>query len=91
MCHDDTLRERIAGVFSGALHVEVPAPDADLFDTGILDSLAFVELLLHLEREFGVKTAVHDLEMENFRSIERIAAFVTARAATAGPGAGPER
>jgi len=74
------LRERIAGLFSNALHLHVPSADTDLFDTGVLDSLAFVELLLQLEREFGIKTSVDDLEMENFRSIARIAEFVTARA-----------
>jgi D-alanine--poly(phosphoribitol) ligase subunit 2 len=78
---DDALRERLAGLFADALHVEVPSADADLFDAGILDSLAFVELLLQLEREFGVETSVDDLELDNFRSLERIAAFVGARTA----------
>ena len=74
------LRERIAGVFSGALHIEVPAADTDLFETGVLDSLAFVELLLQLEREFGVTTSVDDLESDHFRSIDSIAEFVGSRA-----------
>lgn len=73
-------------VFSTALHVEVPSLDTDLFETGILDSLAFVELLLQLEREFGVTTSVADLEVENFSSISRIADFVMARAAAVGQG-----
>ena len=79
---DDTsgLRERIAGVFQRALHVEAPPADVDLFEAGILDSLAFVELLVHLEREFDVTTSAADLEVDNFRSIARIADFVAARA-----------
>ncbi|HJU44098.1 MAG TPA: acyl carrier protein [Vicinamibacterales bacterium] len=76
----NTLRERIAGVFSGALHLDVPSFDTDLFETGVLDSLAFVELLEQLEREFGVTTGVDDLEAENFQSISRIAAFIQSRA-----------
>jgi acyl carrier protein len=83
MSDGNRLRERIAGVFSGALHLDVPAFDTDLFDTGVLDSLAFVELLLQLEREFGVTTSVDDLEVENFRSIDSIADFVAARAGDA--------
>ena len=83
MPDSNRLRERIAGVFSGALHLDVPAFDTDLFDTGVLDSLAFVELLLQLEREFGVTTSVDDLEVENFRSIDSIADFVAARAGDA--------
>ena len=73
------LRERIAGVFSGALHVDVPSFQTDLFDTGVLDSLAFIELLVQLEREFGVTTSVDDLESDNFRSIDSIAAFIESR------------
>jgi acyl carrier protein len=79
MSDSNRLRERIAGVFSGALHLDVPAFDTDLFDTGVLDSLAFVELLLQLEREFGVTTSVDDLESDNFRSIDTIAEFVGSR------------
>jgi methoxymalonate biosynthesis acyl carrier protein len=77
------LRERIAGVFSSVLSLDVPSFDTDLFDTGVMDSLAFVELLLQLEREFGVTTSVEDLEVDNFRSIDRIAEFVMARAPAA--------
>ena len=80
----NTLRERIAAIFSEALHLDVPSHDTDLFDAGVLDSLAFVELLLQLEREFGVTTTVDDLDVETFRSIACIADFVRGRAGVAG-------
>ncbi|HSL20173.1 MAG TPA: acyl carrier protein [Vicinamibacterales bacterium] len=73
------LQDRIARVFSGSLKLDIPSADTDLFESGVLDSLAFVELLLHLEREFGVTTSVDDLELDNFRTIGRIAWFVSAR------------
>ena len=80
------LRDRIVRLFSGSLNLDIPADDTDLFEAGVLDSLAFVELLLHLEREFGVTTTVDDLEIENFRSIARIADFVSTRGvAVSGP------
>jgi D-alanine--poly(phosphoribitol) ligase subunit 2 len=82
------VRERVADLFSGVLNLDVPSVDTDLFDTGVLDSLAFVELLLQLEREFGVRTSVDDLEVDNFKSIARIADFVSARGAAA---TGPDR
>lgn len=78
------VRERVARLLLDAMHLDVPSVDTDLFETGVLDSLAFVELLLQLEREFGVTTSVEDLEVDNFRSIARIAEFVTARAAASG-------
>src|SRR5687767_13797049 len=77
-CSSD-LHERIARIFAVSLNVEVPEADTDLFDAGLLDSLAFVELLVCLEREFGVTTSVDDLEADNFRSIASIADFIESR------------
>ena len=79
MSDSNRLRERIGGVIAGALHIEVASFDTDLFDTGVLDSLAFVELLVQLEQEFGVTTSVDDLEADNFRSIASIADFIESR------------
>jgi acyl carrier protein len=75
-----TLTERIERFFTDVLQVDPPGADVDLFDEGILDSLAFVELLLHLERAFGLAVMVDDLELENFKSIARIASFIASRA-----------
>ena len=76
------LCEQIATLFSGTLNLDVPSVDTDLFETGVLDSLAFVDLVLALERKFGVTTCLDDLEVDNFRSIARIAEFVMARETT---------
>lgn len=81
MTDTNGVRERVANLFSCGMNLDVPSVDTDLFDTGVLDSLAFVELLLQLEQEFGVTTSVEDLEVENFKSIARIADFVMNRVA----------
>lgn len=73
------LVDRIDHIFADVLHLDVPAADVDLFESGVLDSLAFVELLLQLEREFGVTVSLDELEVDNFRSIQRIAEFVEPR------------
>lgn len=70
------IQTEIAGVLAEKLNVEVPTEDADLFETGILDSQKFVELLLHLEQQFGTHIGIEDFEIENFRSIDRIAALI---------------
>jgi len=80
MSNADILCERIASWFVNDLSVEIPSADTNLFDTGALDSLAFEQLLLHLEREFGVTTSVDDMEMDHFKSIARIAEFVAGHA-----------
>jgi len=73
------VRTRLLALFTNSLSVDVPSVDVDLFDAGIMDSALFVELLLQLEREFGIKAEIEDLEIDNFRSISCIAQFVIAR------------
>jgi methoxymalonate biosynthesis acyl carrier protein len=75
---DPILYSQVARFFPAQANVEAPAPDADLFEAGILDSLAFIDLVVFLEQEFGLRISPDELEPENFRSITRIADFVAA-------------
>ena len=85
------LEARIRQVFRDKLKLDVPSVDTDLFETAVLDSMVFVDLLLHLEREFGVTVALEDIEFDHFRSIEQIAEFVANRVAPAEDTASPTR
>ena len=80
-----TLVARLTRMFEEELHVTVPAPDTDLFETGALDSLTFVDLLLMIERDFGLRVSLDRVELGSFQSIERIAAFVAAGLAARAP------
>jgi acyl carrier protein len=73
------LVEKVAAIFSQYLNIEAPSSDTDLLVTGMLDSLALVELLLRLEQTFGVRISVDDLELDDFRSLDSIARFVYLR------------
>ncbi|HEV8702652.1 MAG TPA: acyl carrier protein [Candidatus Polarisedimenticolia bacterium] len=82
----EELQGRIVRLFADRLNLDVPSGETDLFEAGALDSMAFVELLAQLEREFGIVVSLQDLEMDNFRTIERIAGFVAARRGSEGNG-----
>src|SRR5207302_1753638 len=47
--------------------------DTDLLETGLLDSLLIVDLLLHIERELGRTLPMETLELEDFRTLVTIA------------------
>ena|SRR5437867_3439609 len=70
---------RLRALFANDLNIIVPADDVDLIGTGLLDSLALVEVLARVEPEFGVMIEFEELEIESFRSISSIAEFVAAR------------
>jgi len=73
------LQSRLLKFFLERVHIEIPSADTDLLETGALDSLAFVDLLLYMEQEFGVKVSFDELELDNFRSIKKIAEFMANR------------
>ncbi len=72
----DEVADRISDLIRDRLHIEVPSPDTDLFATGLIDSLGFVELLLGLQQDLGIEVDVDSMDMDDFSSIERITAFV---------------
>lgn len=73
------LEERLAETLAEVLHVDVPSRETDLIRTGRIDSVGLVDLLLRLERNYGVRVEMEDLEIDQFRSLGTITAFVAAR------------
>ncbi|HEX4632918.1 MAG TPA: acyl carrier protein [Gemmatimonadales bacterium] len=73
------LEDRLAQTLMDVLHVDVPSRETDLIRTGRLDSVGLVDLLLRLERQYGVHVEMDDLEIDQFRSLGSITAFVAAR------------
>jgi methoxymalonate biosynthesis acyl carrier protein len=76
MAGDRGVSERVQQLFLETLNVQVPSEEADLIESGLIDSLALVELLFAIEREFSVSLPLDDLEIENFRSVTRISEVI---------------
>lgn len=65
--------------------VDELADDANLIETGIIDSLGVLNLISTLENDHGIRVAPEDMDIENFSSVARILAFIDARAPTRSP------
>ncbi len=50
--------------------------DENMFELGYVNSLFAMQLVLFVEKEFGMTVSRGDLDFSNFRSIEAIAALV---------------
>ena len=70
--------ERLGALFAETFHIDVPSSDTDLLESGILDSFQFVELLFQLEQKFGVRIKIDDLDLDDLRTLTRIARLVAA-------------
>ena len=51
------------------------APDADLFSLG-MDSMAMMQLLLHIEMRFGLAVSPAEMTRERFASASALAGFL---------------
>ncbi len=74
------LSREIQALLSSKLSVRVESADAELLESGLLDSMTLVQLILALEREYKLDLPVHELEIESFSTVGRIAELVSSRA-----------
>ena len=73
---DAHVTDRVQRLFVETLNTAPASPDTDLIESGVLDSLALVELLFALEREFGITIPLEELDIDAFRSVASIAELV---------------
>ncbi len=73
------VQAELTALFAHDLSVQVPSPETDLVETGRLDSVGLVELLVRLEQRFGVRVEIENLEIDQFRSVAAITRFILAR------------
>ena len=52
-----------------------------LFTTGLLDSIASLQLVTFLEDQFGIKVAAHEVVADNLNTLDSIAGFVRSKQA----------
>ena len=58
-------------------------PDDSLLESGMIDSVAVMQLVAFLETTYGIRVAEDDLMPENFDTLGAIAIFVNQRLAGA--------
>lgn len=72
-----THEEIVEKVFSNIEDVIGEDPkavaDEDLFELGLLDSMAAVELIMNLDDTFGIKIPVSEMEREDWNTPNKIA------------------
>lgn len=54
-------------------------PGQSLLGTGVLDSTGILELITYLESNYKLKFDDQELVAENFDTVDRIAAFISAK------------
>jgi D-alanine--poly(phosphoribitol) ligase subunit 2 len=78
MSSPEASADQIGELVRNTLGVHPPGPDVDLIETGLIDSLSLVTLIAELETAFDVRFPLESFDVEDFRTLERMAAVVNA-------------
>jgi len=73
----DEIQGLITNILVGKVYVKVPSPTTDLLQAGLLDSITLVELIVGIEEQFGIQVPLEEIQSDHYRSVERIADFVS--------------
>jgi acyl carrier protein len=76
ICSQPELIGEIQRLLQEKLSIRVESPETNLLETGALDSVAQVHLLLHLEKRFGLRLPMENLEVDSLLSVASIAELV---------------
>lgn len=79
------IKQSLRRFISSSVAVPQLDDDANLFESGIVNSLFAVQLMTFVERSFGIEVAPEDLDIENFKSLNATTAFVLRRSAACAP------
>jgi methoxymalonate biosynthesis acyl carrier protein len=75
----DEIIPRLEAIFTGRLQLPAPAADTDLLESGLLDSLQFVDLLAAIERAFDISIPLGDLDFDRLTTLAGLAQLVNER------------
>lgn len=71
-----TPAERVQSFVQGRFPQADITPDQDIFALGFINSLFAMELVMFIEKTFGATVPNDELRIDNFRTVESMAALV---------------
>ncbi len=81
MMTEPQIRDVVAGYLARQVRGVELDGDADIFGLGLVNSIFAMQIVLFVEKEFGITVDNDDLELDNFRSINAITGFVARKRA----------
>jgi acyl carrier protein len=81
-----TLQEQLRAYIMETFYVSDASELTDevsLIDSGVVDSTGMLDVIMHLETEYGINVLDHETTPENLETISRMADYVTRKQAQA--------
>jgi len=70
------VKETVKQFISSSINIPDLNDGDNLFESGIVNSLFAVQLMTFIERTFAIEVGPDDLDIENFKSLNAMTAFV---------------
>lgn len=81
--HDTIMR--VTRLIQDTMQIEVGDIDSDLIESGLIDSLALVDMIFRLEQEFSVSIRLDEISIDSFRTVRGIGQLLVALEAEVEP------
>lgn len=76
MGSDGATRQRVRDLLRNHLTLDIQDDEVDLIATGLVDSLTLVRLVSRIESEFQFTVLLETLDIDDFRSVSSLTAYV---------------
>ena len=70
------IKETVRSFIVSSVNIPDFEDDDNLFESGIVNSLFAVQLMTFIEMAFALEVGTDDLDIENFKSLNAMTAFV---------------
>ncbi len=77
----EDVKDKIRSFISKSFRNHALKDDEDIFSLGYVNSMFALELVLFIEREFGITIENEDLAIDNFRSVNAMAQLLERKTA----------
>lgn len=71
------VRMNVMSIVCKTLTLKTVTFEEDLIDSGLLDSLSIVQLMVALEEEFDIRIEPEDLDFEDYRSVSSMTDMIS--------------
>lgn len=71
------IQMKVTTTVCNTLTLETIAYEEDLIDSGLLDSLSLVQLIVALEEEFNIRIEPEKLDFEDYRSVKSMTEMIS--------------
>lgn len=71
------IPEKISTIVCKTLTIDQIDIDKDLFESGLIDSLSLIQLMMELEEGFEITISPEELDVEDYRSVRTMSKMIT--------------